>query len=96
MLLHLAACPISEGQYNDALWQAIGGQEGLTIAWRDAGHYDETGAEGLARVAGAAAGRGWWKQWAVNGPVVVTIPVPEHLSIALKSGNGSDRRATAF
>jgi hypothetical protein len=29
----------------DTLWQQIGGREDLTIAWRDTGLYDETGAE---------------------------------------------------
>jgi len=28
----------------DALWQQIGGNEDLTIAWRDTGLYDEAGA----------------------------------------------------
>lgn len=39
----------------DALWQAIGGQEDLTIAWRDTGLYDEAGA---ARPALKA-----WREW---------------------------------
>jgi hypothetical protein len=39
----------------DALWEAIGGQEDLTIVWRDTGLYDEDGNERRALTL--------WREW---------------------------------